>query len=276
MTVQGDQPVPGEQDLAAAGQLHPGLCHRDLGGQPVRRPKPAPMASTCRGRAADSAAIAAGSARGSPPRTAITRAPATRAVVNAASVAAPRSPGCTSSARRPRGAGCLRRGQHRRVGDHADARQRSREHIPATPTASTARGSSALICARSMALTTAPPAPRRGQQQRRVGPQGRPGGVGRSAGRAGLATTTTGDETNNRAQGPRRPYRERRSAPTWRRRQAGPCGQTDMRLLDVPGSTTARRGGSTEATATSTARPRAASQCGVGRGPTARGIREPA
>ena len=152
-------------------------------------PKPAPMASTCRGRAADSAAIAAGSARGSSPRTAITRTPATRAVVTAASVAASLSPECTSSARWLSGAGAFVAGS---IAGSVTTRMpgsAAASTLPATPTASTARGSSALICARSMALTTAlrtacRPAPRSAAAAHvTAGPTGRrsPAQPGRSA-----------------------------------------------------------------------------------------------
>ena len=197
MTVQGDEQVPGEQDLAAAGQLYPGLRDGDPGGQRRAGPKPAPMASTCRGRAADSAAIAAGSARGSPPRTAITRAPATRAVVIAASIAVPRSPECTSSARRPRGGGVFVAGS---IAGSVTTRMpgsAAASTFPATPTASTARGSSALIRARSMALTTAPPARAEASSSGAWALRADWAAAVSSAGRSGLATITTGAETNN-------------------------------------------------------------------------------
>ena len=42
MAVQGDQPVRGEQDLAAARQLHPGLGHGEPVREPVHRPEPGP------------------------------------------------------------------------------------------------------------------------------------------------------------------------------------------------------------------------------------------
>ena len=61
-------------------------------------PKPAPIASTCRGRAADSAAAGAHERR-----------------------------------KMTQGRGSRGRGQHRRVGYHADARQPGREHIPGHP-----------------------------------------------------------------------------------------------------------------------------------------------
>ena len=209
MTVQGDQQAPGEQDLAAAGQLYPGLRDGDPGCQQAADPNPVPIASTCRGRAADSAAMAAGSARGSAPRTAITRAPATRAVVTAASVAASRLAGAHEQRQVAQGRGCPGRGQHRRVGDHADARQPAASTFPAIPAASTARGSRALICARSMALAAAGPRPAGPSGRRGVRPARRSAAAARgpagptwrpppgSAGRSGPATTTTGAEANN-------------------------------------------------------------------------------
>jgi hypothetical protein len=40
VTVEGDQQVRGEQDLAPSGQLHPGLRHGDPRCHPTRRPEP--------------------------------------------------------------------------------------------------------------------------------------------------------------------------------------------------------------------------------------------
>src|SRR5271155_4742370 len=64
-----------------------------------------------------------------------------------------------------------------------------------TPTASTARGSSALTCARSIALTMATP----GTEVSRRGACARSAWrvAARSADGLGLATTTTGEEVNN-------------------------------------------------------------------------------
>jgi hypothetical protein len=42
VTVQGHQQAPGEQGLAAAGQLHPGLCDGNPRCQPAGRPETRP------------------------------------------------------------------------------------------------------------------------------------------------------------------------------------------------------------------------------------------
>ncbi len=39
MTTEGDHKVPGEHDLAAAGQLHPGLSDRDMRCELAGRPE---------------------------------------------------------------------------------------------------------------------------------------------------------------------------------------------------------------------------------------------
>ena len=143
------------------------------------------------------------------------------------------------------GRGCLRHGQHRRVGDHPDARQRSREHIPGHPRREHGARVQRLDPRPQRGAHHGPARPRRGQQQWCVGPQGRPGGRRQLSG-----PVRTGNNHHRR-----RDEQFLRKAPgdhigragqyrRLRRRQAGPCGQTDMRLLAGPGSTSAGRGGS--------------------------------
>jgi hypothetical protein len=203
------------------------------------------MASTCRGRAADSAAIAAGSACGSPPRTAITRAPATRAVVIAASIAVSWSPGCTSSTRRPRGGGVFVAGSMAGSVTTWMPGSAAASTFLATPPREHGARVQRLDPRPQNGAHRGPARPRRGQQQRRVGPQGRPGGRRQLSG-----PVRTGDNHHRR-----RDEQFLREVPRdhigcagqyrrLRRRQAGPCCQTGMRLLAGPGSTSAGRGGS--------------------------------
>jgi len=111
------------------------------------------MASTCRGWAARSAATAAGSARGSPLSTVITRAPAARAVVTAASVAASGVPERTRRARwLSAGVAALVAGSAAGLLTTWMPGSSAASACPAMPVASTARGRMSLICDRSAAL----------------------------------------------------------------------------------------------------------------------------
>ena len=142
MTVEGNQQMAGEQDLPPPGSCTPvsATAIRDASWLAV--PKPDPTASTRCGRAAESAAMTSGSARGSPPRTLITSAPATRAVVTAALVAA-LFPAGTSSARWSSGAGALVAGSMAGLVTTRMPGSWAASTFAGTPIASTTCGSSA-------------------------------------------------------------------------------------------------------------------------------------
>jgi hypothetical protein len=133
VTVQGDQQAPVEQDLAAAGQLHPGLRDGDPGGQPAGRPEAGPdgehLPGPGRRQRGDSGRVGVrvAAANGDHPRP---RHPRGGDCGQHRSVVVT---GMHEQRQAAQGRGCLRRGQHGRVGDHLDARQRSREHIPGHP-----------------------------------------------------------------------------------------------------------------------------------------------
>ena len=99
--------------------------------------------------------MTSGSARGSSPRTVITFAPATRAVVTAAVVAASLFPAGTSSARWSSGAGALVAGSRAGLVTTRMPGSWAASTFAGIPTASTTRGSRALIRAWSAALITA-------------------------------------------------------------------------------------------------------------------------
>ncbi len=157
---------PGNRTWPPPGSCAPVSATPTLAASRRAGPNREPTAMTRPGRAAARAAMAAGSARGSSPRTSITWAPATRAVAATAAATAPEWPRRSSTTSCPAGTGARVDGRPAgrlttrtrpscrasAVAGHPGRQHRVRVQVPD------------LLAQRRLA----PCGPRRGEQQRRV------------------------------------------------------------------------------------------------------------